>query len=230
VIPRRDPRDVPADAPPLTRARILEPGDQSPPGSDTWIELPLDDDWIAGVRVRWESSDRAVAAELRVFPGTHDEDRRPGEWSAARRGSGAPVPAGGVPVSTIQRLRLGELMKSYSRLLGPVIGPLSGAPADLWDERQRARAAAQRPGRRPRSDIEYAEIAELYVEMWRGRASETYRAIAKLRSSEPGRGVAHETVRKWVREARLRGLLTLASQGQPGGSLTKKARELLHSR
>lgn len=80
-----------------------------------------------------------------------------------------------------------------------------------------------RKGRRPsrHSDRFYAEIASLYVA--EGHSS----ARVHNRLKERGDHYAPQTVRRWIMEARDRGMLTATSRGKRGGELTLKAHRIL---
>jgi hypothetical protein len=83
----------------------------------------------------------------------------------------------------------------------------------VWAER-----FSSRPGRRGRSDLDYARIAQLYVAQDPKRPVADMAGILSLNSA---------TVANLVYECRRRGLLSAASSGRAGGELTERARELL---
>jgi hypothetical protein len=76
-----------------------------------------------------------------------------------------------------------------------------------------------RPGRRGRTDREYAALSTLYVASMADRV--TLPELASSLHLSPG------TLRNQLYEARRRGLLTAAPKGRSGGELTPKGRELL---
>jgi hypothetical protein len=78
-----------------------------------------------------------------------------------------------------------------------------------------------RPGRPGRSDIEYAQMAEMYVRIWDSGVPNTTEHLAEQVSLSPTQ------VRNILGQARKRGLLTPAPRGKAGGELTDLAIEML---
>lgn len=110
----------------------------------------------------------------------------------------------------LRRVPVGELQEVARASLA------SSATIHSRSEWGRAFLETPRPGRRGRSDRDYAEVAALYV--MRGH---DVPALAKELGYSPSQ------VRNMLYTARRRKLLTAAPRGRAGGSLTDKAKELL---
>lgn len=126
---------------------------------------------------------------------------------------------GGDPLSNevLTALGLRGLNAQLERNLRVVPARL-GLP-DAWVT---ASAEVRRPGRRGMTDSELAQWAQRYVD---ARAEEPRRPYAALTRRYPGWSDAG--LKSIVRRARKAGLLTEVGQGETGGDLTQKAKEIL---
>ena len=209
-------------------ASMAQPDEEVPREFDTWIEVPLDEDWIAALRIRFETLDRCVVAELRVFPGTPDEDRMPGEWSDERYESGAPIPPGGVPTGKIRKLKLREYADLFTRYDARSSTTVSARlPAELWSTQQEERAERQRPGRRPPTDLECATFAQMYTEACDKEPGYPSAELTRRLKREAKKPDNQHTVKGRIKQVRRRGFLTTNGRGRAGGQLTEKAERLL---
>jgi hypothetical protein len=121
------------------------------------------------------------------------------------------------------------------RKLPPAISALlEGDPAkreaaDRWEQQTRASAdrwesvfeGNLRPGRRGRSDGDYARLAVEYERLIDAGTPHAVRALATHLALSPSQ------VRSLLYEARRRGLLTSSPAGQQGGRATTRAHELI---
>ena len=96
---------------------------------------------------------------------------------------------------------------------GRSLGELGLLPPDEGRPR-RARKAG-------RPDRFYAQLAATYTRVVSRGGRHPIKDIAKRRRVEPS------TVREWIREARVRGLLTKGTRGRAGGQLTPYAQRVL---
>jgi hypothetical protein len=158
-----------------------------------------------------------VMAELKVFPGPREDDRRahrrkPGDWSGhpdALEG----LPEGGVSARLLRRIRLTDLQQLVAATLtdGTDAAPtVSGLGADVVV-----------PGATGRSDRYYAEWAFAYAK----KLAEGSRSPIKELAAEHGK--TQGQVRDLIHDARVRGLLSKERQGRAAGSLTPKAIDVL---
>lgn len=190
------------------------------PPDEAWLEVELDDGWIAAYRLVAQGG-QPVIGEIRVYP-NEKAPRDAGRWSADHLGTKAPVPFGGIPARILRQLRVRE----HLALLDEIV--------ERQHERQSFRLnlidhgleqVAKEAGRRGRSDHFYAEIASAYVAFTGER--DPIRQLCKKLAKEKALHFAESTVRDFVNQARDRGLLSRSPKGRPGGELTPKALELL---
>jgi predicted transcriptional regulator len=120
-----------------------------------------------------------------------------------------PGPAPALTASVVRALRLEPLYRSARRHVEHQPGPFM-----LLVPKQ------DRPGRKGRPDMDYADIAHHYVELL-SSSSKPIEALAKQMN------VSKSSASSYVHEARRRGLLTKTRQGASGGKLTEKANQLL---
>jgi hypothetical protein len=216
----------------------------SGPRREAWIELPLDDAWLAAFRLAVRDG-QVVVAELRVFPNEPDDseavnvlfggDRPPGRWSAEVLGDKAAVPAGGLTARTLRRVRFEEALRVSQELLTRVLmaegrerelfgpgGLLARHGLDVLPE------ARSRRGQRAMSSAERERYLAAVAAEYAGLVAAGERVPTAVLA-----GRLHYTagrVRQLLAEARRRGLLTGTQRGRAGGTLTDKARALLAQR
>ncbi len=156
---------------------------------------PVFPDWA--ITATFEVRDTAVLSGLFVYPAA--------EWS----------PPGGLTLDVIRKIKLGDLQaKAVFRMKNTdARGYLGIDPATF--------GARKRPGRRGRTDLDYAKLAQRYVALLDHHAP-----IRVLAQEEH---LAESSVRVLIYNARQRGLLTSAEAGQAGGRLTDKAIRLLQA-
>lgn len=133
----------------------------------------------------------------------------------ASAGGRPPVP--GITSKVLRAIplsRLPEWLGALSDSTGaPVLPAFTGAHTDDFTRRPR-------PGAAGRDDLHYAELAREYLNM----CAASKRPIQDLAN---GQGVAANTVRDRLAEARRRDLLERPGKGRAGGRLTLKAKQLL---
>ncbi len=169
-----------------------------------WVESDIDGQWLSG----WGE---------------------PGEWSAARLGSRAPVPRGGITKRLLGRVPMRELAGHLRGLLRA-----SATAGDARAERiQRIFPEAQGLEliERPRSERGTGRpdwfFARLAVEYADAVATGSRRPVAELAAR---RHFTPEKIRDMLHEARERGLLSKGRRGVAGGEPTPRAKELLKQR
>jgi hypothetical protein len=180
---------------------------------EVWLEAVLEGGWMARMRVVAQR-DRAVVAEVRVFPASW---HAPGRWNVGK------VPERGLTGRLLRTIPVGEAVAAL-------------AENQSWWRRHHAQVseevfqqflapqgfeetAFERSRRRDSTD--YARLAAAYVaELNRGTRT-PHVALAKRFYLSAAR------VRDLVLEARNRGLLTRPPPGRAGGSLTAKAKRML---
>jgi hypothetical protein len=162
------------------------------------VRLPVDDHpgwWVTGTFVVTRTDLRLVSLSI-------------------DRGGRSPAPDA-LTVNVLRAVRFESLSREAHRLLldPPSTGPWFNISVNDFHERPR-------PGRRGRSDLEYAEIARHYVEFLSTSATPT-KTLAEYLKMSTG------SASSFVHEARRRKLLTRTERGKPGGQLTDKAIALL---
>jgi hypothetical protein len=225
--------------------RVRGLGDPAPSGPevrDLWVEEEIGDGWTAAFRV-FEQAGRLVVGELRVFPTEPDEGnpqasaypdtgvRPAGHWSADQLGDrSATVPDGGLTARKLRDVRL-EAVRVNARELLARARLEEGAPVDelfapggLLAERRIDSATFDRSARGRRAahdDAFLANVAAVYV------------ALVRSGSKRPTPETAYEIrysitqTKRFIAQARERGLLTETVKRRAGGELTDKAREIL---
>jgi hypothetical protein len=193
---------------------------------ETWLEVPLGDEWLAAYRLAAGADGRPVVAELRVFP-AEKKSAAPGRWSVEQLGASAPVPAGGVTASLLRQVRPDSDLREHFRDIVEENVKLPVLTADLDTAGLSTKSALAGPRRGPKGHgaLFYARVARDYARLCdRGEANPT----AKLASMKKYHGHTPANLRDYVHRARARGLLTdPPAPGKPGGALTEKARRLL---
>ena len=206
-------------------AQCLTRGPDQVVVSHVWLDVPLDADWLATSRLVVQEG-QLVVGELRVIP-RERENLVPGRWSAEVVGVRAQVPPGGLSARTVRRVHLSDYRAHTHEVLAWVMqqhGGRDGGAGRLLrrfgifppdEDRPRPVRRAGKP------DRFYARLAAAYTEL----VSSGRRHPIKTLASRRHEGSA--TIRNWIREARVRGLLTRGVRGRAGGELTPRARRIL---
>ena len=191
-----------------------------------WLEVPIDSEWLSASRLVVEDG-QLVVSEIRIFPRESGGHRVPGRWSADVLGTRATVPRGGLTARTVRSVRLSEhathtrkvlawLQRTYGDQLfqnGRSLGEMGLRPPD------RVRPRPSRNTGKP--DAFYATLAGEYSEMVSRGERQPIRALAEQQDVRPA------TLRDWIHEARVRGLLTKGTRGRASGQLTPLAHRVL---
>jgi hypothetical protein len=192
----------------------------------TWVEAPLDSQWVCAYRIINDHG-APVVGEVRIFPNEKDRPRL-GDWSGDLCGATARVPRGGITTRQLDRVRLHEHLQFMSREVARFRAQTKDwAEHWGWGGGDAGRAskpttATKRRGRKGRPDAFYADIAADYVLVLSQKSKRPVHDIAESRGiNDAGK------VRDMIREARKRKLLTAARHGVRGGDLTSVGRSLL---
>ena len=198
-----------------------------------WLEAPLGDDWCVALQLAVQDG-QPVVSELRIFPAERppqllraDGEVEPfpyasGEWNGKWLGVGARVPRGGLTTTIVRKARISML----TELFEDIRKKLSSKGHDFFDYRlgfpdvKRDRGA-RGPGRPAVPLDALLPIAQDYAAAVAGGSRRPLQDIAQ----KDRRGV--EEIRRRVRQARRRGLLTPAASSAAGGELTPEARRLI---
>ncbi|SRR6266571_1061956 len=198
---------------------------------EAWIEVPMDDGWVAAYRLVGRRG-QPVIAEVRLFPNESTREIA-GQWS----GESASVPLGGVPGRILRRLRLRDAIELFPQFVANWQRRHGKGPAKAVLGRVRlstSKAVARRPvGRAGHPDEFYVRWAQAYLDRISAGSPHPVRDL----SEDPptpiegfvsrGDYVDPETVRAILNRARRRKLLTEAPPGRPGGELTPRALAVL---
>lgn len=215
----------------ISRPDLIRMGSAGLVAGQVWLEVPMGDGaWVAAARFVIHEG-QPVVAEVRVFPNTRAWHNEPGEWDAEVLGVAASAPQGGLSARLLRRVRLGDHPRYTRKILADIAQREGGRE---WFAPDRSLGAlgltapeAERP--RPRrerglSDLFFAQLAMQYAEVCEGpRSRQAVKVIADRR------GATKEKIRQLVREARVRGLLTMGTQGKAGGVPTERALTLLRT-
>lgn len=191
------------------------------PGGDRqhWLRLRIAPGWAAAYRLH--NADGSVEiAELRLFP-----DGADGRDPIVGLGEGKAVPPGGLTSRTVRQVRLSELT-DRPHLRAEVLERLGVRPPSMIDGFPELSEEPRRPGRRRRSDLFLARIANRYEALVESGSRKPIVELTSQLTNEGG-SYSEATVRGFVNEARTRGLLTSAPRGRPGGRVTPKAEQLI---
>jgi hypothetical protein len=130
-----------------------------------------------------------------------------------------------VPFAQLERAAAAEIVVDLDFLLSDKAAAELPSGDAAYLAALRARVVKPRGRGRSFDDGHYAAVADKYVKAVRAG----HRSPAETVARDPEFNAAPNTVKNWLTEARKRKLLTEApTAGKPGGSLTKKARQLLH--
>ncbi len=190
-----------------------------------WIEVPVEDAWVAAYRLVIKKGQAAVA-EARLFPkekNPHRERHRAaGHWSER----GSLVPATGMPGRILRKLRLQDpiavLPKAIQNWEARHGRPVGNRVLRRFAMSTKTELARKPRGQPLRTDELVAEFARAYVEKIHQCRAHPIKELAEERNFSP------ENTRDIIREARKRGFLTRPPErGKAGGKLTPKARRIL---
>ena len=206
-------------------AQVLTRGPDQVVVDHVWLDVPIDADWLATSRLVVQEG-QLVVGELRVIP-RERENPVPGRWSAEVVGVRAQVPPGGLSARTVRRVHLSDHLAHGQEVLAWVMEQHGGAGGGggrllrqfgiLPPDEDRPRPV-RRAGK---SDRFYARLAAAYAELVSSGGRHPIKTLAQRRRVESA------TIRNWIREARVRGLLTRGVRGRATGDLTPGARRIL---
>jgi hypothetical protein len=186
---------------------------------ETWLEVPIEEAWLAAYRVVEQEGLPAVA-ELRIFPAEPDAARPPGEWSAQALGEKAPVPRGGLTTRRLRTVQIAKHLALIRELTEPWLRAGRAEHArfvgQTWPA---ARRWFREEMRRRRPNITKAELDRLVAWSRRHVFSDPLdadwaprlRALAREVRTKPGRrgrpqqfyaGVAEVYAQAWDRGSR----------------------------
>ena len=200
---------------------------------DLWAEVQLDDHWLAAYRFVVTTDGRLQIGELRIIPrdSASSRDQPPGTWTGTWKGIYADAPLTPLRSRHVHALRVALHAEQLDEIFRQLRGDRRIAQSTLtrWGLGRGEPAAEHvasttvRRGRRPiYSAVFYAKIARDYCDAVH-RGDRAIRAIASNRKVSPAQA------RGFVARARKSGMLRDPHQGQQGGRLTDKARQLLRS-
>jgi hypothetical protein len=197
-----------------------------------WAEFN-DGSWRIGLRFQSRNG-QPVLTEVRIFPA--ESDSRPGRWS----GDVAIIDAGGLRPALVKSLAVGALRnQAIQRLTDPGDSFWVNdwpVPAENWFDVAfyagiEAHAAAdvpERPGRKPLSDKQLALVARYYTQAMQSGAKSSHKYVREQMEQRHGEYLSATTISGRIHKARERGFLTpVEKKGMKGGSLTKRARDVL---
>jgi len=197
--------------------------------SEAWVEVPIEEHWIAAYRIV-PKGDHPAVAEVRLFP--DEPNRDAGHWSEQP----SSVPSSGVPGALLGRLRLRDALDKFAELIDDADektdGYFNAQVLKRFGLDEGHRRASARPGRGGRDDLFYAIWAAAYVGLLQAGDRTPVRSlgedppVALEGASSP---LSPNTVRGILAEARARELLSEAPRGRAGGELSTETTRLLSS-
>ena len=196
---------------------------------DLWIETPIDRDWLACYRLVTADDGTLQVGELRVLP-QDPAVRRPGTWSGTWHGLHADPPATPLTSRHVHALRVALHVEQFDEVLRQlrVNRQIPATALQRWQVaagRPPSKSAGTTTRTRPTySDLDYARIARDYQRLCQRTGVRPIAALANQR------GISPSTARGLVARARKAGMLTPGHQGQHGGVVTDRAKQLLASR
>ncbi|MFN8019841.1 MAG: hypothetical protein U0P45_17235 [Acidimicrobiales bacterium] len=125
---------------------------------------------------------------------------------------------------TLKALRWGRVGE---RIIGDIKVGATAEPHGPFGSWANSFMAIPRVGRGRRPDRPYAEVAARYVAALEADPRAPIRHMLETEGIEAGGIETESSLRAKLNKARVRGLLTKAPAGKPGGELTDKARRLL---
>ena len=125
---------------------------------------------------------------------------------------------GGLTRADLARVPLEDVLRNVEQAVEDFQFAAREKGVDLLPRKM---AQLRHPGRRGYSDRFYARRFELYLGFVTDRVAAPTAALAEAE------GVSLATAKKWVAEARRRGLATHAGQGKHGGELTRFGKDVL---
>jgi hypothetical protein len=122
---------------------------------------------------------------------------------------------GGITTAVLREVPVAKMLRRARAALNDAAsaGLIAAGSAEAFREHRR-------PGRRGRSDLDYAQFAASYVE-WCGRSKTPVKDMAAAEALD------ESTVRNVLYQARERGLLSSSGRGRAGGALSEKAKQLI---
>ena len=200
-----------------------------------WFILPLKGGWRVAYRL-FPREGRPVVAELRVYPYAGDlPGLKPGDWAVELLGFEAEVPGDGITASLLnEQVVLGQhVFEIFPRALRRTRDGVGSTPVrdrdgnviTLYDALLGGfgfdpGVKTRRRGPKGWSDLEYATLAQEYLDRLRASRS-------PVKDLAEARGMSEVGARAAVHRARNRGLLSRQKQGRAGGELTPRAKALL---
>jgi len=220
------------------RSRVVGPGNVA---RDCWLEVPIDDGWIAAYRLVPQDG-RPVLAELRIFHRDDDvevfmsgrdqrlTDVEAGEWLAETKGFEAPVPPGGLTARMVKKVRPGDFIADATEVMrmmelnwNEALVHADGGILRRYGFTREAPRAKERRGRPPAHDDSwYADLAQDYT-----RIIESGNARSPVKQLAKERGYTPNSMSRLINRARDRGMLKGSHPGKAGGQLTDLAVHLL---
>jgi hypothetical protein len=187
-----------------------------------WLEVPLDDDWMAASRLAIVRG-RPVVSELRIFPIEATVTKRPkGEWIGSLRGVEAVVPARGLTTKTLGRVRVHQHLQGLPALLDRYKKQgMTPEHVARWFKLAPPTPPTSGRGRKGLPDLFLARIARDYAAAVAAESPHPLQDVAK-RARKP-----IVVVRGWVYKARQRGFLIGGAWGKPAGALSLGAEAYL---
>jgi hypothetical protein len=191
----------------------------------SWKVIDLDPGASEGVTMRLASADHPGLAVQVVFSAEAASLRGDAQYMAPLSFRVAVTePAGrALTARTIDAIPFGAVVAEAWRMLTQGLG---NEEVQGWNDPdslpELATRLTQRPGRRKRPEIEWAELARNYVDALEREPDRPVEALAESLNMK------RKTVSNALESARRRGLLTRPrKQGAAGGRLTAKAKRLL---
>ena len=196
---------------------------------DLWVEVLIDDDWLACYRFVVADDGTLHIGELRVLP-RESAVRRPGTWSGTWQGMHATAPTKRLTSRHVHALRVALHADGFDQILSQLRADrqIPQTVLDRWGltaPQPPAKTATRATDKRRKySDLDYARIARDY------QAASTRKGGRPIVAMAKQRGISPSTARGLVARAREAGMLSQGHQGQHGGVMTDRAEQLLASR
>lgn len=192
--------------------------------SSCWIELLIEHSWIAAFRIAAQAG-APIVSEIRFFPAADSSGQwqRAGEWKGMN-GSDVPVPPGGITARLLRHIKTKEFRHVLKELLAKWPSALSNLNLPEPAPHPIKKSAV---GRKGRSDVELARMAETYERACVNRRP-PISAVAKrfhLSASQARDAIFRVRQVGFLSPADKRG-----SVGGLGGLMTARARQVLQKK